>query len=66
MIVVVYAGCKGTKFLANHNTIVCIFVQAVVVYAGCKGTKFLANHNRIWSDLIIMKLFMLGAKVLNF
>ena len=41
----VYAGCKGTKFLANHNRVERWHHGAVAVYAGCKGTKFLANHN---------------------
>ena len=42
----VYAGCKGTKFLANHNLHEYCDTGFIAVYAGCKGTKFLANHNR--------------------
>ena len=41
----VYAGCKGTKFLANHNCNRADSGESCAVYAGCKGTKFLANHN---------------------
>ena len=44
-VLAVYAGCKGTKFLANHNRVKLHEQRQAAVYAGCKGTKFLANHN---------------------
>ena len=42
---VVYAQCKDTNFLANHNEESDQGGTEEVVYAQCKDTNFLANHN---------------------
>ena len=63
---VVYAGCKGTKFLANHNWQEEFIFIVRVVYAGCKGTKFLANHNDISAQELEKAVVYAGCKGTKF